>query len=156
MRQRLMPAFAMVFLMMLTPLSGCFGDNEVKSLDTDSLSVSESDSLQAGMWQTITLQASDDLAVFIPYFIQDPGSMRAQNGTVLDMNSGEKMSVNILFPPRNEEIVFFLGDIGRTDWADSRTRSIVDGMAKQSKHWLGCASSRKSRYRRDVAMDSSK
>ena len=64
MRQRLMPAFAMVFLMMLTPLSGCFGENEVKSLDTDSLSVSESDSLQAGMWQTITLQASDDLACF--------------------------------------------------------------------------------------------
>ena len=84
MRQRLMPAFAMVFLMMLTPLSGCFGENEVESLDKDSLSISESDSLQAGMWQTITLQASDDLAVFIPYFIQDPGSMRAQNGTVLE------------------------------------------------------------------------
>ena len=116
MRQRLMPAFAIVFLMMLTPLSGCFGENEVDSLNTGSLSISESDSLQAGMWQTITLQASDDLAVFIPYFIQDPGSMRAQNGTVLDMNSGEKISVNILFPPRNEEIVFFLGDIGRTDF----------------------------------------
>ena len=116
MRQRLMPAFTMVFLMMLTPLSGCFGENEVDTLDTDSLTVSESDSLQAGMWQTITLQASDDLAVFIPYFIQDPGSMRAQNGTVLDMNAGEKISVNILFPPRNEEIVFFLGDIGRTDF----------------------------------------
>ena len=96
MRQQLMPAFAMV-LMMLTPLSGCFSDNEVDSLDVGSLSVSNSDSLQAGMWQTITLQASDELAVFIPYFIQDPGSMRAQNGTVLDMNSGEKVSINIFF-----------------------------------------------------------
>ena len=45
MRQRLMPAFTMVFLMMLTPLSGCFGENEVDTLDTDSLTVSESDSL---------------------------------------------------------------------------------------------------------------
>ena len=81
-----------------------------------SLSVSNSDALQAGMWQTITLQASNDLAVFVPYFIQDPGSMRAQNGTVLDMKSGDKVSMNILFPPRNEEIVFFLGDIGRVDW----------------------------------------
>ena len=42
--------------------------------------------------------------------------MRAQNGTVLDMESGDKVSMNILLPPRNEEIVFFLGDIGRVNW----------------------------------------
>ena len=109
-------AVGLVFLMILAPLSGCFGENETQSLDASSLSVSEKDSLEAGMWQTITLEASDDLAVFIPYFIQDPGSMRAQNGTVLDMESGEKVSMNVLFPPRNEEIVFFIGDIGRVNW----------------------------------------
>ena len=80
------------------------------------MTVVEASSLEAGMWQTITLDASSDLAVFIPYFIQDPGSMRAQNGTVLDMNSGEQVNVNILFPPRNDAIVFFIGDIGRVDW----------------------------------------
>ena len=100
-------AVGLMVLMILAPLSGCFGENEVETLDAGSLSVSNSDALQAGMWQTITLQASNDLAVFVPYFIQDPGSMRAQNGTVLDMKSGDKVSMNILFPPRNEEIVFF-------------------------------------------------
>ena len=105
-----------MFLMVLAPLSGCFGENEVQSLEESSLTVVESDSLEAGMWQTITLDANDDLAVFIPYFIQDPGSMRAQNGTVLDMNSGEQISVNLLLPPRNDKVVFFVGDIGRVDW----------------------------------------
>ena len=109
-------AVGLVFLMVLAPLSGCFGENEIDVLNSSSLVVLESDELEAGMWQTITLEASDDLAVFIPYFIQDPGSMRAQNGTVLDMNSGDKVSINILFPPRNEEIVFFVGDLGRLSW----------------------------------------
>ena len=109
-------AVGLMFLMVLAPLSGCFGENEVQSLGESSLTVVESDSLEAGMWQTITLDANDDLAVFIPYFIQDPGSMRAQNGTVLDMNSGEQVSINILLPPRNDKVVFFVGDIGRVDW----------------------------------------
>ncbi|MAL05095.1 MAG: hypothetical protein CML76_04290, partial [Rhodobiaceae bacterium] len=109
-------AVGLMVLMILAPLSGCFGENEIETLDAGSLSISDSDALQAGMWQTITLQASNDLAVFVPYFIQDPGSMRAQNGTVLDMKSGDKVSMNILLPPRNEEIVFFLGDIGRVNW----------------------------------------
>ena len=109
-------AVGLMFLMILAPLSGGIGENETDSLDASSLTVSDSDALQAGMWQIITLEANDDLAVFVPYFVQDPGSMRAQNGTVLDLNSGEKVSMNILFPPRNEEIVFFLGDIGRVDW----------------------------------------
>ena len=67
-------AVGLMVLMILAPLSGCFGENEVETLDAGSLSVSNSDALQAGMWQTITLQASNDLAVFVPYFIQDPGS----------------------------------------------------------------------------------
>ena len=108
-------AVGLMVLMILAPLSGCFGENEVESLDTTSLTVLESESLQAGMWQTITVEANNDLAVFVPYFIQDPGSMRAQNGTVLDMKSGDKVSMNILLPPRNEDIVFFLGDIDATN-----------------------------------------
>ena len=116
MRSRLPTVFMLVFLLLCTPLSGCFGESDVKSLSASSLMVSEADSLEAGMWQTITLEASSDLAVFIPYFIQDPGSMRAQNGTVLDMKSGETISMNILFPPRNQVVMFFIGEIGRLNW----------------------------------------
>ena len=109
-------AVGLMILMVLAPLSGCFGENEVQSLGESSLTIVESETLEAGEWQTITLNANDDLAVFIPYFIQDPGSMRAQNGTVLDVNSGEQVSVNILLPPRNDKVVFFVGEIGRIDW----------------------------------------
>ena len=105
-----MQAMLLVSLMLLAPLSGCFGEDEEQSLGASSLTVTEASSLQAGMWQTITLDASNDLAVFVPYFVQDPGSMRAQNGTVLDMKSGEQLSMNILLPPRNDAIVFFLSN----------------------------------------------
>ena len=48
------------------------------------------------------MEADAALSVFIPYFVQDPGSMRAQNGTVLDLEAEDEVSVNIPFPPRNE------------------------------------------------------
>ena len=91
-------AVGLVLLMMFASLSGCFGESQNDEVGATSLIVSNSDTLEAGMWQVMTLEATDDLAVFIPYFIQDPGSMRAQNGTVLDIKSGEKVSVNILLP----------------------------------------------------------
>ena len=109
-------AVGLVLLMMFASLSGCFGESQNDEVGATSLIVSNSDTLKAGMWQVMTLEATDDLAVFIPYFIQDPGSMRAQNGTVLDIISGEKVTVNILLPPRNEEVFFFLGEINRVNW----------------------------------------
>ena len=42
--------------------------------------------------------------------------MRAQNGTVLNLVKGESVSIDILFPPRNSEVVLLLGDFGRTEW----------------------------------------
>ena len=109
-------AFSLMLLMLLSPLAGCFGEDGQDSITAGSLEVMEEDSLIGGSWQKITLVAKDDVAVFIPHFIQDPGSMRAQNGTVLDMQAGETMSVSILFPPRNADVLFLLGDYGRTNW----------------------------------------
>ena len=103
-------------LMLLAPLAGCFGEDGEPTLDERALVVLEAEALQGGMWQTITLEAQQDLAVFIPYFVQDPGSTRAQNGTVLDLAKGEQQSVNVLFPPRNDDVVMFLGESGRTEW----------------------------------------
>ena len=62
-------AFGLMFLMLLAPLSVVLEKNNVESLSASSLSIAESESLEAGMWQTITMEASSDLAVFIPYFI---------------------------------------------------------------------------------------
>ena len=109
-------AMFLMGLMMLAPLSGCFGEEERVEIGPTSLVVEGGGELLAGMWQQITVTAEEDLAVYIPYFVQDPGSLRAQNGTVLDLNRGDSVNMNILFPPRNEDVVFFIGDQGRLNW----------------------------------------
>jgi len=109
-------AMLLVSLMLLSPLSGCFGESETTTVTEDDLVVSNGDVLQGGTWQTIQLEASNDMSVFMPYFVQDPGSMRAQNGTVLNISSGETIEVMILLPPRNPDVVFLVGDYGRTNW----------------------------------------
>ena len=136
MANRRLNAFGLVWLMLLAPIAGCFGENEVDGVGSDSLVVEEKDRLEGGMWQQITLSANDDLAVFIPYFVQDPGSMRAQNGTVLDLKGGETVAVNVLFPPRNPDVVLFVGDHGRINWpiraADESWMSWLNGSSSGS------------------------
>jgi hypothetical protein len=136
MANRRLNAFGLVWLMLLAPIAGCFGENEVDGVGSDSLVVEEKDRLEGGMWQQITLSANEDLAVFIPYFVQDPGSMRAQNGTVLDLKGGETVAVNVLFPPRNPDVVLFVGDHGRINWpiraADESWMSWLNGSSSGS------------------------
>ena len=109
-------ALLMVLIMSLATLSGCFGEDGVTdSLSEDSLTVTPS-VLPAGEWVTVTIAAKDDLSVFFPYFLQDPGSMRAQNGTVFDLKGGDSVSLNALFPPRNSDVVLLMGDYGRDEW----------------------------------------
>lgn len=106
----------LVLLMFTAPFAGCMGENNNEGmLDEGALSVSP-EVIPGGEWTTIMLSASKDMSVFIPYFIQDPGSMRAQNGTVFDLMKGESVSVNVLFPPRNSDIVLLIGDYGRVEW----------------------------------------
>ena len=50
----------------------------------------------SGLWSHPKAEA--EMSVFVPYFIQDPGSLRAQNGTVFDLKKGESVSMNALFP----------------------------------------------------------
>jgi len=111
-----MQAMLLVSIMLLSTLSGCFGESKSTPVTEGDLIVSDGETLQGGSWQTIQLEATNDISVFMPYFIQDPGSMRAQNGTVLNISAGEIVEVTILLPPRNPDVVFLLGDYGRTNW----------------------------------------
>jgi len=109
-------ALMMVTVMCLASLSGCFGEDSVsEKISEDDLKVSPS-IIPGGEWTVITLKASTEMSVFVPYFVQDPGSMRAQNGTVFDLKDGKSISMNVLFPPRNSEIIFLIGDYGRENW----------------------------------------
>ena len=130
----------MVLVMSLASLSGCFGEDvESSSLGGDSLNVYPS-IIPAGEWVVVTLKADVEMSVFVPYFIQDPGSLRAQNGTVFDLKRGESVSMNALFPPRNSDVVLLIGDYGRVDWPirgpdvswDSWTKGATDGSSSIS------------------------
>ena len=126
MRSSITRAGILVFLMFSATFAGCFGESgdEGGSLPSaDSLSISvegsstnNSMAVPGGEWALTTFSAKVDMSVFIPYFIQDPGSQRAQNGTVLDLRSGEEVTVNVLFPPRNDDVVLLMGAYGRENW----------------------------------------
>ena len=109
-------ALLMVLIMCMAPLSGCFGEDEKEdTLSSESLMVSPS-IIPAGEWTVITLTSSSDLSAYVPYFVQDPGSLRAQNGTVFDLRKGDSIAINVLFPPRNSDVVLLIGKYGREDW----------------------------------------
>ncbi|MEC9090923.1 MAG: M28 family peptidase, partial [Candidatus Thermoplasmatota archaeon] len=114
MRSRLPTALLLVFLLLCAPLSGCFGSEDTGAPGPKDLDLTGS--LVAGDWSEVTLLAKKDLSVYIPYFVVDPGSTRAQNGTVLDLKSGAVENVRWLLPPRNPIAMVLIGDYGRTDW----------------------------------------
>ncbi|MDP6855972.1 MAG: hypothetical protein QGH13_00395, partial [Candidatus Thalassarchaeaceae archaeon] len=106
--------FSLVFLLLCGPMSGCFGQDDSGLPSADSLEISGP--FTAGDWTKVTLSASSDLSVYIPYFVLDPGSLRAQNGTVLDLESGGSVDVEWLLPPRNLNAILLIGEFGRDDW----------------------------------------
>ena len=109
-------ALLMVMIMGLATLSGCFGeDGDSGPPNGDNLKVSP-EMIPGGEWTTIELLADVDMSVFVPYFLQDPGSLRAQNGTVFNLKDGEVAKINILLPPRNSDVVFLIGEYGRENW----------------------------------------
>ena len=121
MRSSYSRAGMLVFLMFSATFAGCFGEDGGGELpDSDDLtfkvvggSSNDSMAIPGGEWISASFQADVDMSVFIPYFIQDPGSLRAQNGTVLDLRSGARNYREILFPPRNDDVVFLIGEYGR-------------------------------------------
>lgn len=109
-------ALLLTTLMLMSGLAGCFGSGETGEVSANSLFVNDGSELSAGLWQEVTLSAGDSLSVFIPYFVIDAGSSRAQNGTVFDIKVGKSVTVDVLLPPRNNNVVFLIGDYGRTNW----------------------------------------
>ena len=100
--------------MLSAPLAGCFGSQEEGLPSSEDLQISGD--LVGGDWSVVTLSVSNALSVYIPYFVVDPGSLRAQNGTVLDLNAGDSQDVRWLLPPRNSVAMLLIGEYARTDW----------------------------------------
>ena len=114
MRSRYGAATMIIFLMVFAPLSGCFG-NEDDGPSSEDLLIGIQN-LQGGVFQNVLFTAQDDLAVFIPYLIQDPVSGLVQNSTIIDLQAGSSTEVRILPPPRNDFALVMIGDLGRQNW----------------------------------------
>ena len=104
----------LVLLMILAPLSGCFGSSD-GDVSADNLTVGP-EVLSSGEFQVVELSASSDMSVFIPYLVIDPSSGYVQNSTVLDIANGKSASVELLAPPRNDVLVLMVGEMGRVNW----------------------------------------
>jgi len=114
MRSRESAAISMVLLMLLTPLSGCFGA-ESGAPGSDDLEVRAS-SDAAGFFVDYTFEAGAAMSVFIPYLLIDPMTQFVQNSTVIDLEKGGSETISILTPPRSESILFMIGESGRENW----------------------------------------
>ena len=114
MRSRESAAISMVLLMLLTPLSGCFG-GESGAPGPDDLDVRAS-SDAAGFFVDYTFEADAAMSVFIPYLLIDPMTQFVQNSTVIDLENGGSETIAILAPPRTESMLFMIGESGRENW----------------------------------------
>ena len=116
MGQRLGQAFFLVLLMLLTPLSGCFGEQDVGGLGSTEDVVITPPVLTGGVFQGVTIAAEVDLAVFVPYLMLNSDNGFVQNSTVIDMKAGESVMLTLLAPPRTDTAVVMLGEYGRENW----------------------------------------
>ena len=116
MGHRLGQAAFLVLLMLLTPLSGCFGQQEVGGLESVDDVVITPPVLSGGVFQGVTITADADMAVFVPYLMLNSDTGFVQNSTVVDMKAGETVMLTMLAPPRTDTAVVMLGEYGRENW----------------------------------------
>ncbi len=114
MRSRESAALSMVLLMLLTPLSGCFGGSD-SAPSPENLDITAA-SNSAGFFVDYTFEAEAAMSVFIPYLLKDPSTMFVQNSTVIDLAKGESETISLLTPPRTETMLFMVGESGRENW----------------------------------------
>ena len=116
MGQRFGQALFLVALMLLTPLSGCFGEGEGEGFDSLEDVVVTPATLIGGVFQGVTISADADVSAYVPYLMLNPDNGFVQNSTVVDLKAGESVLLTVLAPPRTDTAVVLFGDYGRDNW----------------------------------------
>ena len=114
MRRAVMAGF-LSLLFCIAPLSGCFGEDSAPLPTSDDVTITPS-ILTGGVFQGVTIAADADLSVFIPYLIMNKDTGFVQNSTVVDIEAGESVLLNVLAPPRTDTAVIQIGEFGRENW----------------------------------------
>ena len=113
--QRPITAGFLALLFCLAPLSGCFGEDGDSSVTEGDVVVTPA-ILTGGVFQGLTIAADSDLSAFVPYLIFNQDSGFVQNSTVVDLEAGESVLLNVLAPPRTDTAIVMIGEFGREDW----------------------------------------
>jgi len=103
-------------IMVMAPLSGCFGENESGGDVTIDDAAITPQVMTAGVFQGVTITAEQDLSAFVPYLIKDDMTGYVVNSTVVDLRAGEQVQLSMLAPPRADTGVILLGSYGRDNW----------------------------------------
>ena len=109
-------AMLLVLVFLSASFSGCFGENEVDKVSSENDVVITPGVLTGGVFQGLTIAAEKDLSAFIPYLILNKDTGFVQNSTVVDLESGDSILINVLAPPRTDTAVILISDYGRENW----------------------------------------
>ena len=99
-------------LMLCAGLSGCFGNEEEGVLPTAGDVSVTPDAWSAGEWQRVSFTANADVAVFVPHFLMSTTGGYVQNGTVLDLDAGETVELEVLPSARLNTATLLLAPAG--------------------------------------------
>ena len=83
-------------IMLSAGLSGCFGNEDVGDLPSPDALEIEPASWKAGEWQRVTFTAEAPMSVFVPHFLRSTSGGYVQNGTILALDAGESVAMEIL------------------------------------------------------------
>ena len=108
-------AITLAFLFLMPTIAGCLEDEKSDSLSMNDIVISP-ETMTAGEFQPLVITAKKDISVFIPNLVIDPLSNYVQNGTVLDMKTGETTQLISLAPPRINSAFVFLAKYGTEIW----------------------------------------
>ncbi len=116
MRDRFLQALFLVCIMVLMPISGCFGEQNKTGPASEGDVVVTPMVWTGGVFQGVTIEAETDLSAFVPYLVQNEEEGFIQNSTVVDIKAGESVLLSVLAPPRTDTALIMIGDYGRENW----------------------------------------
>ena len=116
MRDRFLQALFLVCIMVLMPISGCFGEQNKTGPASEGDVVVTPMVWTGGVFQGVTIEAETDLSAFVPYLVQNEEEGFIQNSTVVDIKAGESILLSVLAPPRTDTALIMIGDYGRENW----------------------------------------
>ena len=114
-------AMLLILVFLSASFSGCFGENEPEGVSSANDVVVTPAILSGGVFQGITIAAQQDLSAYIPYLIMNEDTGFVQNSTVVDLEEGDSVLLNVLVPPRTDTAIVLIGDYGRESWPVRQT-----------------------------------